>query len=99
MSTLRLPTTGGDELFGASGSSTTISMSGGAIGSVVNGSAHRLSPLPARGEAASGDDFGGLFRDEAGLGHQLLFSLSSSSRNFSMSLPVRKIGLSACFSM
>ena len=26
-------------------------------------------------------------------------SLSSSSRNFSMSLPVRKIGLSACFSM
>ena len=27
------------------------------------------------------------------------FSLSSSSRNFSMSLPVRKIGFSACFSM
>ena len=27
------------------------------------------------------------------------FSLSSSSRNLSMSLPVRKIGFSACFSM
>ena len=27
------------------------------------------------------------------------FSLSSSSRNFSMSLPVRKIGFSACFSI
>jgi hypothetical protein len=28
-----------------------------------------------------------------------LLSASSSSRNFSMSLPVRKIGFSACFSM
>ena len=27
------------------------------------------------------------------------FSLSSSSRNFSMSWPVRKIGFSACFSI
>lgn len=29
----------------------------------------------------------------------VLLSASSSSRNFSMSLPVRKIGFSACFSM
>jgi hypothetical protein len=28
-----------------------------------------------------------------------VFSLSSSSRNCTMSLPVRKIGFSACFSM
>jgi len=30
---------------------------------------------------------------------RLLLSVSSSSRNLSMSLPVRKIGFSACFSM
>ena len=39
------------------------------------------------------------FGNEAGFVHQRALSLSSSSRNWTMSLPVRKIGFSACFSM
>src|SRR6187399_1373150 len=71
MLTARVPTTGGDELSGASGSSTTISLSGVAIGPVVDGGAP-LVTLPRRGEAQAAQVAGPLLRDEAGFGHQVL---------------------------
>ena len=40
-----------------------------------------------------------LLRDEAGFRHQRLVELVVIFEEFHMSLPVRKIGFSACFSM
>src|SRR4029079_19606341 len=89
--------TGGDELSGASGSSTTISLSGVAIGPVVDGGA-ALVTLPGQGGRKRRRSRGRYFATKPASVIRLLFSVSSSSRNFSMSGPVRKIGFNACFS-
>src|SRR6476660_7151451 len=69
MFTLRIPTTGGESLAGASTSSTTISLSGVAIGLVVNEKRAACHPS-RRGERRKRRRIDGLFCDEARLGHQ-----------------------------
>jgi hypothetical protein len=58
-----------------------------------------LSPGGARADPVAGHDSIIYFATNPASIISDLLSASSSSRNFSMSLPVRKIGFSACFSM
>ena len=98
MLTVRVPTTGGES--GAGASAIVDDDFGCRVwpsALVVKADAPLVTP-PARGEQQAARSEQCYFATKPASVISCVFSLSSSSRNFSMSGPVRKIGLSACFS-
>ena len=99
-STVRVVATAGEFSDGAVGSSTTISESDELMALLAGRgvAARRLLPAQGRRLRRMQREFPYGATKPASI-IRPLFNVSSSSRKVSMSLPVRKTGLSACFSM